>query len=477
MHSVSKNKRGRPSLGGLPSVDRFLTASQRALWADDSWCQKFKEEQTNVFATRFNSPRRRWGPPGVPVVVAVNGLDCGLPGSMAAQWAAKTRMEDARKIYKVKIRGYASDRLKVVGYATAVKPLEKRLKRSELAAIVRGPSKFSSRSKVRRRWLIGGKRRDVPRFTSWTTNARDYVRDAASCIEKYSKGVCYFATFTIPGRTENCVKVVSAASGYIVDRFTGWLRDKIVDGLYVLVWEVQKSGAPHVHIMFRLQGDEHIVDMYTEMRAEWHKILLKVSQDTKVNLLTTDPKRVWMVLPKTVNCNYKVVTNDYAAYISKYMSKAQSKADGSFSFRPGRWWGLSDPLRELVKARRFEQILEISGPEKFEEFIDALCARSFDLFDRLICFPKRDIVRPDVYSFECGSGMGRETGIAVAAWILYGDLTEIEVLESDKQKTDKLRAGRQKNGITGSGKQSARISTAQSLCGGQERLSGRPAGS
>jgi hypothetical protein len=448
MHTVAKKKRGRPSLGGLPSIAHFLSDAQKLLWADDRWCQKYKEKESNVFATRFNNSAHGRRNSSLHATAPVNGLDYCAPRPLAERWAARDRVAAAQIVHRVKVRGYATDRLKVVSYPSAVKPLAKRMTRAKLAAEVRGTNKFSSRSKVRRRWLIGGKRRDVPRFTSWTTNARDYVRDAASCIEKYSKGVCYFATFTIPGRTENAVKVISAGSGYIQDRFTRWLRDKIVDGLYVLVWEVQKTGAPHIHIMFRLQGDEHIVDMYSSMRAEWHKILLDVSRTSKVNLLTTDPKRVWMVLPSTVNCNYKVVNHDYAAYISKYMSKAQSKADGKFAFRPGRWWGLSDPLRKLVMERRFEQVFEISGPEKFAQFIDSLCARGFNLFDRLICFPKREIVRPDVYSFECSSGTGKEVAVAVAAWCLFGDITELEVLESGRKKTALRDSDRQKNGIT-----------------------------
>jgi hypothetical protein len=434
VHTISKKKRGRPSLGGLPSVHHFLSESQRALWAGDDWCKKYQELESNVFATRFNRPRRRWAAPGDNSVAAVNGLDyCVYPSDMPNA-GAKDILLDAQKTYKVKVRAYATDRLKIVSFPSAVKPLEKRMSRKQLAAIVRGSNKLGSCFEPRRTYLIGGKRRSIPQFTSWTPNARDWVKDGARCIEKYARGVCFFKTFTIPGRTAQCHQVVSAASGYIVDRLTRWMRDKIVDGLYVLVWEVQDDGTPHLHLMSRLQGDEHIKAMFKAMRFEWHKILLDVSNDSGVNLLTTSPDCDWMVLPKTVNCNYQVVKQNMAGYIAKYMSKAASKSDGSFNFRPGRWYGMSAPLRELVRGRRFDQVYEIAGPEEFAQFIDALSARSFDLFDRLICFPKQEIVRPDVYSFECSPERGLETAIAVAAWILFGDLTELEELESERTK-------------------------------------------
>jgi hypothetical protein len=221
----------------------------------------------------------------------------------------------------------------------------------------------------------------------------------------------------------------------------------VVDGLYVLVWEVQKRGAPHLHIMFRLQGDNHIKEMYRQLRLEWGKILHDISNDTGVNLLLSDSGIDCRLDYNKVNCNYKPVRYDYAGYISKYVSKAASKADGSGSFRPGRHWGLSEGLRALVRQRRFEQVFDIAGPKEFALFIETLCAHSFDLFDKLICYPAKEVVRPDVYSFECGAARGRETAIAVAAWICYGDLTEIEVLESERKQInikpkDRCQAGR-----------------------------------
>jgi hypothetical protein len=433
-HKPTKKSRGRPSLYGLSSAQPFLSEAEKRIWADDSWCRKVYVAPPAPFGTRYNGRNRVSGAAGAPSVVPINGLDYILYPEDTPRVGTKDIRDYARLQYKIKVSGYASDRLKLVSYPVPVAKFAKRMKRSELAAIVRGPTNLGSRFEVRRTYLIGGRRRSLPQFTRWTTNAKDYVRDGAGAIEKYCKGVCFFATLTIPGGTEECYRVLSAASGYAVDRLTRWLRYRVVDGLYVLVWELQKRGAPHLHLMFRLQGDEHIKAVYRDLRLEWAKILHDISNDAGVNLLMSDAGIDCRHDYSKVNCNYKPVRYDFAAYISKYMSKAQSKADGSFSFRPGRWWGLSEGLRALVRQRRFEQVIDIAGPEEFALFVDTLCAHSFDLFDKLICYPAKEVVRPDVYSFECGAARGRETAIAVAAWICFGDITEIEVLESERKK-------------------------------------------
>jgi len=240
------------------------------------------------------------------------------------------------------------------------------------------------------------------------------------------------------------VEVVSVGSGYIVDRLTDWLRDKVVDGHYVLVWEVQKRGAPHLHLMFRLQGDDHIKRMYSNIRTQWHQILRDVSQDAGVNLLLSPKYGDLTHEPKKLNCNFKAVNRDYAAYISKYVSKSESKKGGKFSFRPGRWWGLSESLRALVHKNRFEEVFEIESPAVFTDFIGALSDRGFDLFDKLICFPKKEQCRPDVYSFECGASGARTTAISIGAWLAYGDLTLMEEISRvRKQKSHSSEDRRQ----------------------------------
>jgi hypothetical protein len=434
--SVAKVRRGRPSLSGAPTVARFLSAAQQSMWADDSWCRKSGENPLQAFATRFRGALGSHGEDAGQQLKPVRGLDFQHFAATPKNAGALDIQDYAKRTYKVKIRAYASDRLKITGYSTAKRALVKRMTRKQLAAAVVGPNKLGSCFEVRRTWLIGGRRRAIPQFTSWTTNARDYVRDSASAIEKYCSGTAFFATLTIPNARPDALAILSAASGYIVDRLTRWLRYKVVDGLYCLVWEVQKRGAPHIHCMFRLQSDREIMRLYRDMRAEWHRVLSDVSADTGCNLLLSDNGLDISRAPNSLNVNFQVVKQGYAQYISKYMSKAQSKADGTFSFRPGRWWGVSAPLRKLVAERRFEQCIEIAGPETFHAFIGSLCARSFELFDKLICFPSSEVVRPDVYSFECSFDKGRETAIAVIAWCLYGDVTELEEIQNGRRKQD-----------------------------------------
>jgi hypothetical protein len=140
----------------------------------------------------------------------------------------------------------------------------------------------------------------------------------------------------------------------------------------------------------------------------------------------------WRGIENAVHVNFKLVTYGMAGYLAKYLSKNKSKDGRKNGWWPGRWWGVSKPLRLEVEKRRLKFILELDCGEQAKTIVEAICATGLSLFDRMICFPAKKEYAVDVYSFLAGCGAGKETTQAIIDWVVYGDMNALGVIREQR---------------------------------------------
>ncbi|RTL34989.1 MAG: hypothetical protein EKK48_30200 [Candidatus Melainabacteria bacterium] len=181
--------------------------------------------------------------------------------------------------------------------------------------------------------------------------------DAAHIVETSAKGRGVFVTLTLAGNTPEVFRCFSAATGYVVDRMNRWLRYKVVDSLFMYVFEFQKRGALHMHYLFRLPDGVKNREFTRELRSQWRKVLLDVSAESHVDLFRKKDGGTWRHRADKPRIQVKNLSRTYAQYISKYASKAESKSGSFDQFTPRRWWGCSREARALVREARLEAII------------------------------------------------------------------------------------------------------------------------
>lgn len=251
----------------------------------------------------------------------------------------------------VKLKAFASDRITVTTgrVVPGGKPAAKwKTARPKIGAVQR----LERHRKSRRGFQVGGRWRDLPMRTRFTRGAKNLVRDAAHLMEREKRGQGVFCTLTVAGGTDESYRCLSAASGYIVDRFNRWIRYKVQDSEFLYVWELQDRGAPHLHYMFRISGAITMGALHDEIQSEWRKILLDVTSESGVDLFARRDGGTWLTDTDKPFVALRSINGNLRDYLSKYLSKSRSKSGSASVFRPGRWAAISANLRRKVMANR-----------------------------------------------------------------------------------------------------------------------------
>lgn len=330
----------------------------------------------------------------------------------------------------LKVVGYVHGRVTLCAYQGGSRKVGKRLMLAKLEATPTAVPNLEPLRKTRRMLKVGNRWREKPLPTSFTSRARNMLKDAGALIENHCQGVGLFLTLTFPGGTNEAFEACGIASGYIADRLNRWLRYKVDNGWFGYVWELQKRGAPHLHYLFRMPSGTDFVAFYSETRAQWRKILLDVSEETGVDLFKTADGNTHRHNPNLPGINFAVIHQGLAGYLAKYASKTKTKNGILSPFTPGRWWGVSYAVRKEVLMRRVSFILGTTSIERANE-------RLVEIVDRLAHIVKSQW-RPDGGEFEAGTFVSLALGdysagyIAglVRAWLGDGDLTALEELEA-----------------------------------------------
>jgi len=326
----------------------------------------------------------------------------------------------------VKVKAYAHDRVVLSSYVAAPDIRKGLLSRTSFREAVKQARLLVSRREFQASFNILGRQRFQPARTSFTTYAKNMVRDAAHMLEMHGEGECVFATTTLPGSEKRGFEVVGAASGDICNLLNTWLRDHVSGGEFVYVWEMQERGAPHMHYMFRLLPGASMEAFGQDFQREWRKILLAVSDSSGVDLFRKSRHWTWKDDREKPRCDVRKVDHTFERYISKYISKSRSKSGVRHAVFPRRWWGCSNGLRDLVKKFRLEEVAHVADCSVGFSAIQQLVNTIGDTANGVLYFERIKGMGEDSVSIRLPAGHGLELARAILAYFQDGDLLLFE---------------------------------------------------
>lgn len=354
--------------------------------------------------------------------------------------------KDAPVKGQLRIRAYAHNRVTMCAYMGGKRYVGRRMKMQAFCQAAKPAAALVLGRETRRGYEVGGRWRFLPLKTKFTSTARNWIRDAGYVMETESDGHALFVTLTIAGEGEEVNRCLSACSGYIVDRLNRWLRYRCMDGWFVYVWELQKRGTPHLHYMIKRENFDYEDGFGEELKSEWRKILLDVSRESGVDLFCVKGKYSWIDDAEMPWIHITTIQTSMGGYMAKYASKVESKSGSQNAWFPGRWSGISYPLRKKVLSRRLDIILGCETVESSAGRLLEILSDAGELFDKT-WQPALGIPGIEAYvSAITVPGCAREIVAAIAEWLVFGDVNLLQsVLQRARACLSKPRLTENKN--------------------------------
>lgn len=215
-------------------------------------------------------------------------------------------------------------------------------------ALENGNKKIENRPKelVKDKSKIGWGELPKPREFSKKIQ-KSILRRVASLQAKYGRENMRFLTMTLPGSTEDSMKIISKYSAYIVNRINRFCSNIIGKDAQnrVQVWELQKRGALHNHLVIASLDKKGLELIDSSFKNFCYQLFSELSKMTNTDMFARASGGTWKDNPDVLKCDSQVIRKDVASYLSKYISKTNSKInenpDNKIEYYPSRWatWG------------------------------------------------------------------------------------------------------------------------------------------
>lgn len=180
-----------------------------------------------------------------------------------------------------------------------------------------------------------------------TQKARHRLLHHAGLLDRVDRERQVFCTGTLPGSTEESIRAFCELAPYVVKTLQNYLPRAV--GLsareikYLWVWELQKRGALHMHVLVVLPSAQEAESFRDAWKEVWCKVLVLAQSQTSVDLFGRYYGGSWESVPDIWQADAQIVRVSGGRYLSKYLSKGSS---GDVSLFPPRWYGISSALRE-----------------------------------------------------------------------------------------------------------------------------------
>lgn len=199
--------------------------------------------------------------------------------------------------------------------------------------------------------------------TSFTRNARHRLLEAGAVVDKLCGLNAWEVTCTIPGSTDDAFRVVAENTGWIMNEITREIR-KSKCQLWFYVWELQKRGALHLHLLIA-DPSRDLSSLAETVRQRWWALLQSLCIRTGTDIFAKSRRITWKHTPSAWQSHVAPIQKSVAAYFSKYAGKTASPISKVKGFRkvytPSRWWGSSKMVKEEIKKERRKYRLEVSA--------------------------------------------------------------------------------------------------------------------
>ena len=193
------------------------------------------------------------------------------------------------------------------------------------------------------------------RVSSFSLNGRRRILRAGGAIDKTtdSPSESIFLTGTLPGSTEEAKRAIAEWSSYAVNLVQSWLGKRIPNKLLIYSWEFQRRGALHLHVVVVCKDSTIAQEIISGWKAQWTRVIDDISLKSGVDCWRKNRSFSYADDNKdSLQTDAKECRASVAAYLSKYLSKANMSPDVNYvqQYSPSRFWGVSRPLCALLDS-------------------------------------------------------------------------------------------------------------------------------
>lgn len=186
-----------------------------------------------------------------------------------------------------------------------------------------------------------------------TKKARHRMLHHAGLFDHKNKKKQLFLTGTLPGSSDDALDAFTSLAPHVVKSVQTYLPRAISVSAkeikYIWVWELQKRGALHMHMIVECESRESADLLLREWRGIWVSALKSAANKTGVDIFERkhggthkDREHLWQIDAQRVRKS-----------VSRYLSKYQSKgSEGDRRYFPPRWYGVSTALRAELREWR-----------------------------------------------------------------------------------------------------------------------------
>lgn len=194
---------------------------------------------------------------------------------------------------------------------------------------------------------------------TFTRHARKTLRECGAILEEWYGKNAVFLTGTLPGSTPEALQALADYSGYVMSRVRQWIRDALPESGVLAVWEWQRRGALHIHLVVGSHDKLSLEGIGNAWHAKWCGILEDVSLMADADLFADNHGSTRRFSIGEVITDAQWVAKSVANYLSKYVSKVSSKASQLAYRYPLSWWSISKNLGDEAKERRRELVSDV----------------------------------------------------------------------------------------------------------------------
>lgn len=207
--------------------------------------------------------------------------------------------------------------------------------------------------------------------------ARHRILHHAGLFKDSDKDRQVFLTGTLPGGTNAAMDAFTHLAPLVVKLVQTYLPRAVgVDAAklrYVWVWELQKRGALHMHLIVEAPTVAVADTVLSEWRDTWSSILKLAAKKARCDLF----ERRFGGSHKNNESVWQIHAEKVKKSVSRYLSKYQSKgSDGNPRWFPPRWYGISSALRRDYKGWIRSNTLKQFGfpaPDVTDRALRAVC--------------------------------------------------------------------------------------------------------
>lgn len=185
---------------------------------------------------------------------------------------------------------------------------------------------------------------------------RQQILRAGSCFSMSGDTERLLLTGTLPGSTCKAFRALAENSTIATKTLTNWLTKHEPGCKWQYVWEFQGRGALHLHLVCEV-GKVPGEYIRSHFKDEWNRILSTIGalSDTDLRAKTA----TYSHPAAKTQADVTVCDREPSRYISKYISKKSTNANGFNRFPPKQWFQVSRALLRELRART--KTYEIEG--------------------------------------------------------------------------------------------------------------------